>query len=72
MLEMAGKRRGQTPRRRKYFESVSKMAVDLNASPEYQELGEVLRNYMAGVKNPDLSRLTEEIRQIVEDELGNK
>ncbi|MBE0671409.1 MAG: tetratricopeptide repeat protein [Anaerolineales bacterium] len=56
----------------KYFQSVSKMAMDSNTPPEYQELGKVLRNYMAGLKNPDLSRLTEEIRQIVEDELGNK
>lgn len=56
----------------KYFESVSKMAVDSNTSPEYQELGKVLRNYMAGVKNPDLSLLNEVIRQIIEEELENK
>lgn len=51
---------------------VSKMVVDRNAPLGYQDLGKFLRDYMAGVKNPDLSRLTEEIRQIVEDELENK
>ena len=45
------------------------MAVDPQAPPEYQELGKVLREYMAGVKNPDLSRLPEEWAEILKDEL---
>jgi tetratricopeptide (TPR) repeat protein len=53
----------------KYFESVSKMAVDPQAPPEYQELGKVLREYMAGVKNPDLSRLPQEWGEVIKDEL---
>jgi len=48
------------------------MAVDSSIPLVHQELGKILRDYMAGFKNPDLSRLTEEIRQIVEDELENK
>jgi tetratricopeptide (TPR) repeat protein len=52
----------------KYFESVSKMAVDPQASPEIQELGKVLRDYMAGVKNLDLSRLPEEWAEMLKDE----
>ena len=50
----------------KYFESVSKMAVDPNAPPHYQELGSVLKKYMSGVKNPDLSKLPKEIAEIVQ------
>ncbi|GAB4547188.1 MAG: hypothetical protein Fur002_22970 [Anaerolineales bacterium] len=53
----------------KYFESISKMAVDFNAPPQYQELGKVLRDYMAG-KHPDLSALTGEFAEILKDELG--
>jgi len=55
----------------KYFESVSKMAVDPNAPSELQELGKVLREYMAGVKNPDLSNLPQELAEIVREELNN-
>jgi tetratricopeptide (TPR) repeat protein len=53
----------------KYFESVSKMAVDPEAPPELQALGKVLREYMAGVKNPDLSGLSAEVGEILKDEL---
>jgi hypothetical protein len=54
----------------KYFENVSKMASDPNAPPEFQELGKVLRDYMAGVKNPDLSKLPEELAQVVREAIG--
>ena len=53
---------------KKYFEPVSKTAVDPQAPPEIQELGKVLRKYMAGVKNPDLSRLPQEWGEVVKDE----
>jgi hypothetical protein len=42
------------------------MAVDTNAPPHYQELGNVLKKYMSGVKNPDLSKLPKEIAEIVQ------
>jgi len=45
----------------KYFESVSKMAVDSKAPPEYRELGKVLQQYMSGNKQPDLSGLPQEL-----------
>jgi len=54
----------------KYFESVSKMAVDPQASPELQELGRVLQKYMSGIQNPDLSGLPQELAEIVQKELG--
>jgi tetratricopeptide (TPR) repeat protein len=58
------------PEAEKYFEAVSKMTVDPNAPPHYQELGKVLQKYMSGIKSPDLSALPEEIAKIVKDELG--
>jgi hypothetical protein len=54
----------------KYFESVSKMAVNPEASPELQELGRVLQKYMSGIKNPDLSGLPQELAEIVKKEWG--
>jgi tetratricopeptide (TPR) repeat protein len=61
--------REKSPDAGKYFESVSKMAVDPNAPPAYQDLGKVLRDYMAGVKHPDLSRLSDDIAEIIRDEI---
>jgi len=49
----------------KLFDAVSKMAVDSNAPPHYRELGSVLKKYMSGVKNPELSKLPKEIAEIV-------
>ena len=54
----------------KYFESVSKMAIDPEAPPEYRELGKILQQYMSGIKNPDLSGLPQELAEIVGRELG--
>ena len=48
------------------LEAVSKMAVDPEAPPHYQELGNVLKKFMSGVKDPDLSRLPKEIAEIVQ------
>ena len=59
----------KSPEAQKYFESVSKMAVDPKAPPHYQALGHVLRKYMSGVKNPDLSGLPKEIAEIVQKEI---
>ena len=53
----------------KYFESVSKMVVDLNVPSHYRELGKVLQRVMSGVKNPDLSDLTGEFAEIVREAL---
>lgn len=58
--------REKSPEAQKYFENVSKMAVDPKAPPHYQELGNVLKKYMSGVKNPDLSALPKEIAEIVQ------
>ncbi len=55
-----------------YFESVSKMAVDPQAPPEYQELGRVLQKYMSDIQNPDLSGLPQELAEIVRKELGER
>ncbi len=49
----------------KLFDAVSKMAVDSNAPPHYRELGSVLKKYMSGIKNPDLSKLPKEFAEIV-------
>ena len=54
----------------KYFDSVSKMAVDPNAPNEYRILGKALQQYMSGIKNPDLSGLPEEWVKFVREELG--
>jgi len=37
--------RQKSPEAQKYFENVSKMAVDPKAPPHYQELGNVLKKY---------------------------
>ncbi|HMN00569.1 MAG TPA: hypothetical protein PKC99_16295, partial [Anaerolineales bacterium] len=61
--------RERSPDAQKYFEAVSKMAVDSNAPPQYQELGSVLKKYMSGIRNPDLSKLPKEIAEIVQKAL---
>ena len=62
--------REKSPEAGKYFEAVSKMVVDPTAPPHYRELGNVLRQYMSGIKNPDLSKLPKEIAEIVQKALG--
>ncbi len=61
--------RAKSPEAQKYFESVSKMAVDPEAPPEYQALGKALQQFMSGVKRPDLSSLPEEMAKLVKEEL---
>jgi len=48
------------------FELISKLSVDPNSPPHFQELGNVLKKYMSGIKNPELSRLPKEIAEIVQ------
>jgi len=43
--------------------------MDANAPPHYRELGKALRQYMSGIKTPDLSALPEELAKIVKEEL---
>lgn len=51
-----------------YFAMSSKMARDPNMI-EFQELGKVLQKILAGVKNPDLSKLPVELARLVKEEL---
>ena len=62
---LAEAHRSKSPEAGKYFEAVSKMAADPNAPPHVRELGNVLKKYMSGVKNPDLTNLPSEIAEIV-------
>jgi hypothetical protein len=50
------------------YQFVSRMAFDVNASPEFQELGRVLKKYMDGEKEVDLSGLPNEFAYIVRSE----
>ncbi|MCQ3945465.1 MAG: hypothetical protein DPW21_02080, partial [Anaerolineae bacterium] len=61
--------RERSPEAQKYFEAVSKMAVDSDMPPHFQELGNVLKKYMSGIRNPDLSKLPKEIAEIVQKAL---
>jgi len=63
---LAQAHRAKRPEAGKYFEAVSKMAGDPEMPPELRELGKVLREYMAGVKDPDLSKLPKELAEIVQ------
>lgn len=54
------------------FNDLSKMMIDSNQPPENQSLAKVLRDVMAGIKNPDLSKLTEEHAKVVQEELEKK
>ncbi|HKY53895.1 MAG TPA: hypothetical protein VJM08_06280, partial [Anaerolineales bacterium] len=56
----------------KYFEAVSRMAVDSKTPPHYQELGNILKKFMSGVRNPDLSKLPKEMAAIVQKALGTE
>jgi hypothetical protein len=67
---LAEAHRSKSPEAGKYFESVSKMAGDPKAPPKLRELGKVLREYMAGAKNPDLSKLPKELAEIVREAIG--
>jgi tetratricopeptide (TPR) repeat protein len=49
----------------KFFESVSEMAIEPEAPPEFRELGKVLRQYMSGIQHPDLSALPASLAQLV-------
>ncbi len=60
----------QSSEAQKYFETVSKMAVDPNAPNEYRMLGKALQQYMSSIKNPDLSGLPEEWVKFVREELA--
>lgn len=62
---LAQAHREKSPDAQKYFDAVSKMAADPNAPPHYRELGSALKNYMSGIKNPDLSKLPEEMAEVV-------
>jgi hypothetical protein len=53
----------------KYFEAVSKMAVDSEVTPAYRALGKVFQSYMSGVKQLDLSALPDELAKIVREAL---
>jgi len=64
--------REKSPEAGKYFEAVSRMAVNSEAGPHYQELGYVLKKFMSGVRNPDLSKLPKEIAAIVQMALGTE
>jgi len=61
--------RTKKPEAAEYFEAASNMGRDQSISEELQEVGKVLREYLAGVKNPDLSRLREDFAQLIKDEL---
>ena len=61
--------REKSPEAQRYFETVSKMAVDPKAPPPYQELGRVLQKVMSGIASPDLSALPAEWAQVVREAL---
>ena len=46
------------------------MVIDSNAPAELQSLGKVLQRIMIGEKNVDLSALTGELREMVENSLN--
>ncbi|PWH12137.1 MAG: hypothetical protein DDG60_14725 [Anaerolineae bacterium] len=58
------------PETEQLFQALSKMATDGALPPELRALGKVLRDYMAGVRNPDLSGLPEAMRRVVEELRG--
>jgi tetratricopeptide (TPR) repeat protein len=64
--------REKRPQGEQLFGQLSKMAVDPNQPPEIQSLAKVLRDVMAGGKNPDLSQLPEELAKVVKEELEKK
>ncbi|MEO7863435.1 MAG: tetratricopeptide repeat protein [Nitrospirales bacterium] len=61
--------RTKKPEATEYFEAASKMERDQNIPEELQAVGKVLRDYLAGIKNPDLSRLREDFAQLIKEEL---
>ena len=50
------------------YQFVTRMTFDVNAPPEFQELGRVLKKYMDGEKEIDLSGLPNEFAYIVRSE----
>jgi tetratricopeptide (TPR) repeat protein len=61
--------RAHDPQVQRYFEAASKLARDEDAPAELRALGKVLQKILAGVKNPDLSQLPEELARLVKEEL---
>ncbi len=62
--------RSKAPQAAQLFDVVGKMATDKNLPPEVRELATILRKFMAGIKDPDLSTLPEELAEMVREELG--
>jgi tetratricopeptide (TPR) repeat protein len=63
--------REKRPEASQLYDAVSKMATDTNASKELQALGKALRQILIGVKNPDLTELPEEIRNLIQETLAS-
>ena len=55
----------------KLFEAMSRLTVDPQAAPHYRELGNILRQYMGGIKNPTLAALPKEVAEIVKKALSS-
>jgi tetratricopeptide (TPR) repeat protein len=61
--------RTKDPQAAYYFKAVSQMGRDFTFPEELQEVGKVLRMIVAGITNPDLSRLPEELAKLINEEL---
>jgi tetratricopeptide (TPR) repeat protein len=61
--------REKRPEAEGYFKESQRLAIDSNSPAELQSLGKVLQRIMIGDKNVDLSALTDELREMVEQAL---
>jgi len=64
--------RNRDPQGAQIFSQLSKMMIDSNLSSEIQVLAKVLRDVLSGIRNPNLSDLSEELASLVREELQNK
>ncbi|MCG2788315.1 MAG: tetratricopeptide repeat protein [Anaerolineae bacterium] len=67
---VVGAVREKSPEAGKLFENVSKLSGDPQAPPHYRALGKVLRAYMSGIRQPDLSELPEKFAKVVREAIG--
>ena len=62
--------RGRKPEAASFFNDATKLSKNTDIAPKYKELGTVIRNILAGINNPDLSRLSKDFANLISQELN--
>lgn len=67
---VVGAARTNSPDAPQLFNALSKLAADSNTPPFERELAKVLRQYLSGIRQPDLSALPKAVAELVQNALA--